>query len=402
MASPAKWASVGSDDAAAWGEAIGSGSSPYQTAVDLKDLAYKCSCPSRKLPCKHALGLLFRYAKGELEGIARPPWVAEWLEQRAARATKQSEKATAGPPDIEAAQKRVEKRWSNILAGLDQCESFLVDAASQGLLAVQSTRSWDQMAARMVDAQAPGVATLLRRVGARIGVGEGWATTVSGQIGSLALLNEAARRVDELDEGLRSDVATALGIPTRKEDVSGEAVSDTWDVIGQIVQVEDRLSTCRTWLKGRSTGRWGMHLTFSVAGQPFDSRPIAGSALECDARYAPSSWPLRVYLEPGEMVPFRPNAGRRFSSCLDSAADAWAHNPWLEQVPVHISKAVLGRDEKSWYAIDEGGEALPLGGREPWGLLSMTGNVPCEMFGEWNGRDMRLLAAWGNWGYFGL
>ena len=48
-----------------WGLAKGSGKKPYQTQVDIVEFAYKCSCPSRKFPCKHALGPMFLAADDE-------------------------------------------------------------------------------------------------------------------------------------------------------------------------------------------------------------------------------------------------------------------------------------------------------------------------------------------------
>jgi hypothetical protein len=52
-----------------------------------------------------------------------------------------------------------------------------------------------------------------------------------------------------------------------------------------------------------------------------------------------------------------------------------------------------------WFAIDEVGQAVRLQGRDFWDLLAITGNEPCNFHGEWNGRTLRLLAAWGSWGY---
>ncbi|WP_211273319.1 SWIM zinc finger family protein, partial [Streptomyces hirsutus] len=60
------WSGAGSSgEGALWGLCKGSGSKPYRTVVDLADVsgpAYECSCPSRKFPCKHALGLLLLWA----------------------------------------------------------------------------------------------------------------------------------------------------------------------------------------------------------------------------------------------------------------------------------------------------------------------------------------------------
>ena len=58
LATARKWVSLGRSEQAVWGECQGSGAKPYQTKIDLSEPAFQCSCPSRKFPCKHALGLL--------------------------------------------------------------------------------------------------------------------------------------------------------------------------------------------------------------------------------------------------------------------------------------------------------------------------------------------------------
>src|SRR6478735_964199 len=85
LSSPRKWQNAGRNDQALWGEHQGSGSKPYLTSVDLEEPAFKCSCPSRKFPCKHGLGLFLAFA-GEPTAFptANPPqWAAEWLAARA-------------------------------------------------------------------------------------------------------------------------------------------------------------------------------------------------------------------------------------------------------------------------------------------------------------------------------
>jgi uncharacterized Zn finger protein len=63
---------------------------PYQTQIDLTNTAFKCSCPSRKFPCKHGLGLLFWLPKnGEISSaIEEPSWVSEWMNKRSAKVNK--------------------------------------------------------------------------------------------------------------------------------------------------------------------------------------------------------------------------------------------------------------------------------------------------------------------------
>src|ERR1051325_860129 len=84
LASARKWAALACDERAVWGECQGSGKDPYRTQIDLTEPAFRCTCPSRKFPCKHALGLFLLFAaEGQkFERRERPAWVAEWLEKR--------------------------------------------------------------------------------------------------------------------------------------------------------------------------------------------------------------------------------------------------------------------------------------------------------------------------------
>ena len=77
LATRAKWVLLEHSDRAIWGHCQGSGKTPYQTVIDTKNVAFKCSCPSRKFPCKHGLGLLFLYAAQaeQFKEADEPEWV---------------------------------------------------------------------------------------------------------------------------------------------------------------------------------------------------------------------------------------------------------------------------------------------------------------------------------------
>ncbi|MFD0890078.1 SWIM zinc finger family protein, partial [Streptosporangium algeriense] len=82
VSSPGKWSGAGATAEAVWGECAGSGSKPYRACVDLSEPAYRCSCPSRKFPCKHALGLLLLWSADAVPTAEEPAdWVGEWLDQ---------------------------------------------------------------------------------------------------------------------------------------------------------------------------------------------------------------------------------------------------------------------------------------------------------------------------------
>src|SRR3954471_8199181 len=97
LARPAPWSDVGHDERAVWGLCKGSGSKPYEVQVDQNGRAYKCSCPSRKFPCKHAVALLLLAADGAVPERRQPAWVGEWLESRVARPKRAPGEPVADP-----------------------------------------------------------------------------------------------------------------------------------------------------------------------------------------------------------------------------------------------------------------------------------------------------------------
>ncbi|MDR2953805.1 MAG: SWIM zinc finger domain-containing protein [Prevotella sp.] len=55
---------ISADKNLIWGECAGSGKNPYYCSADYMDEhnpVFRCNCPSRQFPCKHALGLLYSY-----------------------------------------------------------------------------------------------------------------------------------------------------------------------------------------------------------------------------------------------------------------------------------------------------------------------------------------------------
>src|SRR6476659_5765738 len=116
LANPSKWVSRGANEQAIWGECQGSGSKPYQTQIDLTNIAFKCSCPSRKFPCKHGIGLFLMFArqKSSFTTSEAPGWVAEWLDKRTGKQEKQAEKKDK-PVDEAAQAKRQQARQSKVI-----------------------------------------------------------------------------------------------------------------------------------------------------------------------------------------------------------------------------------------------------------------------------------------------
>ncbi|MEU3777279.1 SWIM zinc finger family protein [Streptomyces sp. NPDC032472] len=396
----------GSASGAVWGWCKGSGATPYRTVVDLSGPAYKCSCPSRKFPCKHALGLLLLWsAEGFGEPAEAPDWAGEWLAERAAKAAVGAG-AAAGPTDPEAARRRAERRAARIGGGVAELEQRLADLVRTGLAGQEQAgyAAWEETAARMVDAQAPGLAARVRELGTIPGCGPGWPARMLEEGALLHLLNRGWLGVAGLPQPLAATVRSRVGLPGAGAE--GEGVRDRWLVLAQYdsVSPDGRLTTRRIWLRGLDSGRPALVLDFGPPGRPPGLALPVGLVLEAEARFRPGSAGLRADLgeryapaAPCDRVP----AGVGTGAALEAYGAALREDPWLDSWPVVLGPVIPIPGELGWQLADaEGGCALPVasGGGRPrsglWQLAALSGGGPVTVFGECGHRGFTPLTAW--------
>lgn len=410
LAAPSKWRGLGQSDAALWGEC--QGSALYQVRVDRSDLVAKCSCPSRKFPCKHALGLLFLAAQEQVPGGDPPEWVRDWLEKRADGAVrKQARKAASeAPPDPEARARRAEKRLERVLGGLDMLDLWLADLARAGIASLEGRPPgfFEQMAARLVDAQAPGLASRVRRIADRVGGEATWPQIVLDELGMLALVSRSFRRIESLEEPLRADLRRLVGFTLEKEEVaaSGNLLEDAWAVVGQHVFDDERFRTQRTWLLGRQSGRRALVLQFAAGRAAFPEALLPGSVVEAKLAFWPSAYPQRALVQ--ERRATLPSLGDRLpgfetaEAFLDDVSTALAAQPWLDRFCCLLRDATPRVEDAGFSLRDGRGVCLPLAGHDHWKLLALSGGRPVDVCGEWDGRALHPLSAAAEGGFHAL
>ena len=404
LATPRNWSNLGTSDSTLWGECQGSGKTPYRTQIDLGGPAFKCTCPSRKFPCKHGLGLyLLRAAEPSLFDQAETPaWVSHWLQGRQSRQEKKTLTKDAGPEAAALARKREEKREDKVTAGLADLQTWLHDLAREGLASVRSRGQgfWDAIAARMADAQAAPVARRLRRAGSMLyqsGLRNA-ESLVANELASLYLLVRAWQRIDELAPALQADVRALLGWTMSQDDVLRQgAVTDRWSVLAQCTFDDERLRVRSTWLLGAATGRWALHLQYAVGTQGFEQQLAPGTAFDGDLCFYPSAWPLRAQIRHQDDVqPLFAIAGPSSLDALqDTYADALAAQPFLERHPVLLGGLVPDGTDHG-IVRDAQGRRIVLhpSFRHPVHLLALSGGHPLTVCAEWDGRMLLPLAVW--------
>lgn len=377
LAEPGRWVGTGADARAVWGRCRGSGREPYETTVDHATVGWRCSCPSRAQPCKHALALLVLWVRGHVPDAAPPPAIARWLSGRV-RPTPQpggaaptpsppptddptdpTEDPAPGAPPPEDLERGRDERLARLVDGLAELDRWLEDRLRTGLAdpALASYTTWDQLAARLVDARAGALANRVRRLAGIVGTRPDWHDVVLAELGVLHLLAQGGRRVPDLPTPLADGVATACGWQVRQADVlAGVPETDVWTVMARSDTREDRIEVRRVWLRGRQGG-WAMILSFAAYRQALDRSLPVGSELTADLHRYPGG-SVRALLGTVHDRATTPSRHRPAPLDLTAACDAvgrwFAREPWADRVPVTVRTGVTMTDGR-WVLADERG-----------------------------------------------
>ena len=415
-----------------WGECQGSGSQPYRMAVDGHDLGAKCSCPSRKFPCKHSLALMWWRAEEPASFVSAvvPDWVNEWLSRRRSTATTTgvvaADEAVPKIADIpsEPQEKDVAKaaaqraknrdaRETSILRGLDELDRWVEDQLDRGLAAF-ATHAVEQCrvaSQRLADAKAPGLASRVDELPHLLfATDEAHRHNVAAQaLGGYHLLAQAYRRQDQLDGALRSEVRRLVGWTTRRadllEDPEAPRVTANWVVIATRREVQpDRLMRLETWLvqQDQAAAQAAAVLmdfvpvaAASASGSPF----TVGQTLAAELVFYPSATPLSANVAVQETVEDEclpiPVPSTTLAGALAQYDECLAANPWLPRWPLGMTDITVRQDQSGAFWVVDGiqGVALPTKKEDALGMSTLAGLGEMSLYGLYDGQQLLPMAA---------
>jgi hypothetical protein len=413
LSDPRKWEGFGRSENGLWGLCKGSGAKAYQVRVDFDGPAWKCSCPSFKLPCKHALGLLFLHAakSGDFSNKEPPGFLTQWLEERRKRADqkakKKSEVEVELTPELvakrEAAQaKRSATRDERMQAGIDELALFLEEIVSEGLasLGQKAFSVWDAACKRLIDAQLPGLARRVTRLGTHARGGSKFHEEALHELARLHLALAAWQRRGELSPAAYDDLREQLGIQVPHEGVlASPSQARTWAVLAQTVTQEDSIRVARTWLWSNDHEA-ALLLDFAAAGQGLKIVATIGDTIDAQLAFFPGTNPLRalVATSSSRQVGVQVQGLAAIDSMLEAYANLIAANPWTQEWPFLLDHVVVIHEHGSFSLQDAAGGAnarriiLDARGLQGWNLLAISGGTATRIFGQWNGLRFEPLS----------
>lgn len=430
VAVPASWSAMGCDDGAVWGQFIASTAEPYNVAVDMSaeqhSPAYRCSCPSRKIPCKHALGLLLLHANELIVGARRLPFAAEWLRRRGAGGSdpgvgSHDGEITADVGAVSAAvgskasaptallgdpqrQKRQVERAKRMRAGLIELDRWLADRIRSGLAAPELAEiaTWDRAAQRLVDAQCGGLANRVKRVATKIGQNSCWHQGLLEELALLHALAVGALRTSSLPIDLADGIHAATGLTVAQAEVlGGVPTSGSWLIVGESRTREDRITVQRTWMCSPDTPTtWAMMLAFGAFGNEVTTEHLVGTCFTGDLHWYPGGIALRVlvgHLSNGAVLSLLPPPATSIAQAVAVAGWAVAQEPWLERYPMCVSATPTAVGSGRWVLADDSAcLALDPAFQRLAELVCVAGGLPIRVMGEHGAEGFFPLTVWSN------
>ena len=372
LSSKEQWQSFAKSERALWGAIKGSGANPYLTQIDTLAVAYKCTCPSRQFPCKHSIALMLLYTENKklFQTAEEPEWVKAWMDKRVTKEKPKSpEVAEPSEEEIEQLEKNREKTQQNrlalVVAGAEELDLWLKDLVRIGLLELpnKSKAEFQRVAARMIDAKAPGLAGWIKSLG-KINYDDEqtWQQDALHIISKLFLLTSAIRKYDTLTPLWQQTVRNLTGwSQSTKEllaDGSAETVKDHWLVAGQEVETtDDEITVQRNWLIGHNSNRQGLVLTFGTKYTTIDNSILPGTVIEGEFVYFPAVLPQRgafkIQRRVADTLESQPASFESWRLVHEYKVHQMKVNPWINDIIITLRNARLVNHGPAWIVCDE-------------------------------------------------
>jgi len=435
---PSTWPTLAGGDGLVWGECQGSGATPYRVVVSEADAGYKCTCPSRKFPCKHALALMWMRVEKSVAFVPAtvPEWVKDWLSRRrgsSAPAKTEDEAEPKPRPSIryaaipeaeESTDPKVEQRAAAarernrlereaaVQAGLEDLDTWMSDQVQRGManFVAQTAQACRTIAQRLVDAKASGLAGRLDALTTRLFTLPEPArpTAAIRELGQIHLISQAYRRTPELPSLLSSDTRQAVGWSITREALLSDPdvlrVDAHWRVFAVISEAQpDRLRRVETWLScegiAEGTPQYAVLIDFvPVSTVAAVGGYLSGDRIIAELAFYPSTIPLRAHITNlnGGAEQSRDAIALPQQTLADSYGRyerALAQLPWLSTFPLCFRSAHVRRCGEQLYLHDEESRlSLPLHNSQNTQAVPLASVGQIDGIGLWNGYEFTL--AW--------
>jgi hypothetical protein len=408
LANVNKWTVLGYKDNVLWGECPGSAADAYLVIADINGPTFSCSCPVRKLPCKHCMALMFMRENELLPSTAElPEKVKKWAERNIKLATKEIKTVDKinDTASAEAKEKRDVGRLQLMSNGVSDLKRWLSDTVSLGLanLAHDNKQFWENAAARFKDSKLSKVAYTVREIAEEFTVTVDNSEKIAIQFGEISLLVKAFEKIEHCDPIFKEELLNQLGRLLKKSDVIDNAQILKGDFFVFAIKETynlDGLQERRVWLMHIETGKTALLQDFIFFGSSsFEYNYRLGAVYEMEIYYYPATLQQRAVMfsinfkdNPYDIASF---GYPDFEVLMTNLSALIQLNPWLKHDAMILNQVIPVFDKKERFIVDNLFRKIPLkkcSDKKMMKLLALSGGEPISISGEFDFNSFDVLA----------
>src|SRR4030095_7650286 len=154
------------------------------------------------------------------------------------------------PIDEAAQAKRQQARQLKVSDGIEELNAWLKDIIRNGIISIpeQGSAFFENMSRRVIDAQAPGLAGMVRSLGETNFYTEGWPRQFMDQLLRIYIITEGFKNNIAVNELVQEDIKTWIGFTQNQDELKEQnGILDTWLVLGKQTSEVDAITTEKFW-----------------------------------------------------------------------------------------------------------------------------------------------------------
>ncbi|MCQ2249756.1 MAG: hypothetical protein MJZ66_01465 [Bacteroidales bacterium] len=303
-----------------------------------------------------------------------------------------------------------EQRLSNIQAAAYEIKTRLRDFLRSGLFRMASNidESTGQLRRRLIDNQAPGLASMLASLSQIPMDSPFWKQQFLASVSRIYMLASAISNIESLAPEWQVEVLMLSGVSYPQAEVlKTQPVADSWMCLAATKSAFNSMTMIRTWFVGNRCRKFACNVEYVAGTHHITTTLSNGSCYQSSFYYYPGIHSMRVlYSKIDRMYqPFVPQAYSGIDVAISICRRAFADNPFMLDIPLIISGLRISKtDDGRLLLADRGLNVFPLmlGYSNSAMLLACTGGQEFSAFVVFHEFYCEVVSFWADGKYYVL
>lgn len=321
------------------------------------------------------------------------------------RAEKQEKKAAKeeAPVDEAAQAKRQLARHEKVMHGIAELQLWIKDIVRNGILSMpEKGFPWfENVAKRMVDAQAPGLANMVRQLGETNFFTEDWQQQFLEQLLKIYLVAEGYSKHHTGEAPFLHDLRSWIGFTSNQDELKEQTgITDTWLVLAKQSNEVDNVTTEKYWLYGMEQKKYALILQFTVRGQGSQLSLTPGLFIQAELVFFPSVNPMRALIKRQLNTQYSsiPEGFSGWEEVTETHTAIYSRFPVQGERPYIVEQLTAVPYNNLWWLRDQSSRLVPLRNAEKtiWHILAISGGQPLNMVLIGSPSQVEVAGVWQN------